>query len=206
MRKIISMIKYLLYYYKFKKNNTHNNVRPTRLIPSQNVKVGKHSYGALNVTWMAPRDVKLTIGNYVSIGPNVQFLVGGDHNFHRISTWPFQSMVYHQPTLNSEKNRDIVVEDDVWIGMESLIMSGVTIGKGSVIGARSIVTKDVPPYSIFIGNKVVKKRFPESIIEKIKDIDFSSIEHVQSDAYAEFCKTEISEQNVDEVLKKFLGQ
>ena len=127
------MIKYLLYYYKFKKNNTHNNVRPTRLIPSKNVKVGKHSYGALNVTWMAPRDVKLTIGNYVSIGPNVQFLVGGDHNFHRISTWPFQSMVYHQPTLNSEKNRDIVVEDDVWIGMESLIMSGVTIGKGSVI-------------------------------------------------------------------------
>lgn len=200
------MIKYLLYYYKFKKNNTHNNVRPTRLIPSQNVKVGKHSYGALNVTWMAPRDVKLTIGNYVSIGPNVQFLVGGDHNFHRISTWPFQSMVYHQPTLNSEKNRDIVVEDDVWIGMESLIMSGVTIGKGSVIGARSIVTKDVPPYSIFIGNKVVKKRFPDSIIEKIKDIDFSSIEHVQSDAYAEFCKTEILEQNVDEVLKKFLGQ
>ena len=177
MRRILSKVKFFLYLYKFRKKNGHNSVRPTKTIPSSNVKIGKHSYGPLTVTWLAPMDVKLEIGNYVSIGPNVQFLVGGDHNTHRISTWPFQSKVYHQPTLNKEKNRDIIVEDDVWIGMDSLIMSGVTIGKGSVIGARSIVTKDVPPYSVFIGTKVVKKRFSDEIIEKIKDIDFAAIEH-----------------------------
>ena len=69
-------------------------------------------------------------------------------------------LVYNEKTID-RKNNDIVIEDDVWIGFGVLIMSGVKVGKGSVIGARSIVTKDVPPYSIFVGNKVIKKRFPD---------------------------------------------
>lgn len=67
-----------------------------------------------------------------------------------------------------KRNENIIVEDDVWIGMEALILSGVKIGRGSIIGARAIVTKDVPPYSIFIGNRVLKRRFSEKIIETVK--------------------------------------
>lgn len=203
MNKIISLFRFLVYYYRFRKRNRHNNVRPANIIPSPNVAVGHHSYGDLHVVWLAPLSTKLVIGNYCSLGPDVKFLVGGDHNYHRISTWPFQSLVYHQPTLGNEKNRDIVVEDDVWIGMESLIMSGVRIGKGSVIGARSIVTKDVPPYSVFVGTKVVRKRFPDTIINKIQVIDFNVIEHTHDDDYAAFCKTEVTDDNADEVLGKF---
>lgn len=72
-------------------------------------------------------------------------------------------------------NHSIIIEDDVWIGYDALIMPGVTIGKGSVIGARAIVTKDVPPYSIYVGNKVIKKRFSEDIINKLSTIDFQKL-------------------------------
>ena len=100
-------------------------------------------------------------------------------------------------------NRDIIVEDDVWIGYDALILSGVRIGKGSVIGARALVSKDVPPYSIYVGNDILKKRFPDSIIEKIQAIDFSSIEHSKLDTYQPYCQTEITCENVDEIIRHF---
>lgn len=105
----------------------------------------------------------------------------------------------------NRENR-IVIEDDVWIGYDALIMSGITIGKGSVVGARSIVTKDIPPYSIFIGNKVVKSRFDNNIINKIRGIDFGQINHSVGDEYQEFCQTEIDSENVDIIVKKFVNE
>jgi hypothetical protein len=67
---------------------------------------------------------------------------------------------------------DIVIQNDVWIGAKSTIMSGVKISNGSVVGAGSVVTKDVPPYAIVAGNpaKVVKYRFSEEQIEKLLSI------------------------------------
>ena len=59
--------------------------------------------------------------------------------------------------------------NDVWIGMEAMIMSGVTIGDGAVIGARAVVTKDVPPYTVVVGSPAVaiKKRFDDETIERL---------------------------------------
>ena len=67
---------------------------------------------------------------------------------------------------------DIIIENDVWIGAKSTIMSGVRIGNGSVVGSCSVVTKDVPPFSIVVGNpaKIVKYRFEESQIEDLLQI------------------------------------
>jgi acetyltransferase-like isoleucine patch superfamily enzyme len=61
----------------------------------------------------------------------------------------------------------IVIEDDVWIGFGAIILSGVTVGRGSVIGAGAIVAKDIPPYSVVIPQKseVSKQRFSQSEIE-----------------------------------------
>ena len=69
---------------------------------------------------------------------------------------------------------DIIIENDVWIGANSTIMSGIRIGNGSVVAAGSTVTKDIPPYSIVAGNpaKVVKKRFTEDQIEKLLEISW----------------------------------
>jgi acetyltransferase-like isoleucine patch superfamily enzyme len=57
-------------------------------------------------------------------------------------------------------SKEVVIEDDVWLGYNVIVLPGVTIGKGSVIGAGSVVSKDIPPYSIAIGNpaRVIKKR------------------------------------------------
>lgn len=182
--------------------NMHNETEMINEFPISRVRVGKNTYGPLEMIWMAP-EATVSIGNYCSIGPSVKFLVGGEHNYRRISTWPFQSKVYGQKTQGA-LHRDIVVEDDVWIGYDSLVMSGVTIGKGSVIGARSIVTRDVPPYSIYVGNRVIKQRFSQEVIDKIKAIDFAQIVHGREDAYSAFCQSEVTEENVEEILRTFV--
>ena len=73
---------------------------------------------------------------------------------------------------------DIVVGNDVWIGYEAVILAGVTIGDGAIIGARAVVTKDVPPYTIVGGvpAKPIRKRFNEETIDillKLKWWDWS---------------------------------
>ena len=64
---------------------------------------------------------------------------------------------------------DIIIGNDVWIGFEAVILAGVTIGDGAIIGARAVVTKDVPPYTIVGGipAKPIKKRFDEDVISDL---------------------------------------
>ena len=64
---------------------------------------------------------------------------------------------------------DIVIGNDVWIGYEALILSGVTIGDGAIIGARAVVTKDVPPYTIAGGvpAKAIRKRFSDDTVSAL---------------------------------------
>lgn len=99
--------------------------------------------------WICPNVV---IGNYVMFGPDVAIL-GGDHNYD-LSGVP---MIFSgRPNIPKT-----VIEDDAWIGYRAIIMAGLKIGRGSIIAAGSVVTKDVPPYSIVGGNpaKVIKMRF-----------------------------------------------
>ena len=69
-----------------------------------------------------------------------------------------------------DKKGDIIIGNDVWIGYEALIMSGVTIGDGAIIGARAVVTKDVPPYTIVAGvpAKTIRRRFNDEVIETLQ--------------------------------------
>lgn len=94
---------------------------------------------------------KIVIGNYVMIAHNVM-IIGGNHN---ISKTDIPMMLQ-----GDGKQGDIIIKDDVWIGAGSIILTGVTIGKGSVVGAGSVVTKSIEPFSIVGGNpaKLIKKR------------------------------------------------
>lgn len=82
------------------------------------------------------------IGNYVMIARHVTFL-GKKHNFNSLNVpMILQGMVESMPT---------VVEDDVWIGANAIVMPGLTIRKGSIVGAGAVLTKDTQPFSIMCG-------------------------------------------------------
>lgn len=94
------------------------------------------------------------IGNNVTFGPNVT-IRGGDHRIDVIGK------LINEVTLDEKKpenDADVYIEDDVWIGTNVTILKGVHIGTGSVIGAGSIVIKNVPPYSIHVGCPGIKEK------------------------------------------------
>ena len=116
---------------------------------------------------------KLIIGKYCSIGSGAVFMMAGNqgHRMDWVSTFPFyfQANIFKSSNNAYKKCGDTVIGDDVWIGSEAMIMAGVHIGSGAVIAARSVVTKDVAPYTIVGGNpaKVIKERFDAETIEKL---------------------------------------
>ena len=116
---------------------------------------------------------KLYIGRYCGIGERTRFLINREHHYKRVSQF-FIKRKYSKFEDETVNKGDIYVGNDVWFGMDSHIMSGVTIGDGAVIGAGAVVTKDVPPYAIVGGNpaRVLKYRFSPDIIEKLLKIQW----------------------------------
>ncbi|SDH61168.1 Acetyltransferase (isoleucine patch superfamily) [Pseudobutyrivibrio sp. 49] len=162
--------------YAWHKRNRHNDTTPKNLFNINCVEVGNYTYGYLFVM-SSGNDAKLKIGSFVSIATDVKFLLRGEHALNTISTFPIQVKVLGEGEDESFAKGDIVVDDDVWIGQNALILSGVHIGQGAVIAAGSVVTKDVEPYAIVAGNpaRVIKKRFSNEIINELLKIDFSSM-------------------------------
>lgn len=122
---------------------------------------------------------KLIIGKFCSIACGTRFLFNSaNHSLMSLSTYPFPLFFeeWNQNPCDVTKSwnnkGDIVIGNDVWIGFEAVIMAGVTIGDGAVIGARALVTKDIPPYTIVGGvpAKPIKKRFSEKTIETLLQI------------------------------------
>ncbi len=121
------------------------------------IEIGNNVFMGLDT--MITTNVSLVIGNNVMFGPRVT-IIGGDHNFKEVGL----PMRYVKSGGN---NQPIVIEDDVWVGANVTILKGVHIGEGAIIGAGSIVTKSVTPYSITAGNpcKTIKMRFsPEELV------------------------------------------
>ena len=103
---------------------------------------------------------RIVIGNHVMFGPGVH-IHGGNHEFKHLGHYMKES-----DFKGPEEDGVVTIEEDCWIGACAIILKGVTIGKGSVVGAGSIVTKNIPPYSIYMNkiNPVVKPRFDEEEI------------------------------------------
>lgn len=119
---------------------------------------------------------RLVIGKFCSIACGAKFLfTSGNHAMQSLSTYTFPvffeewNLDVKDITSAWDNKGDIVIGNDVWIGYEAVIMSGVTIGDGAIIGTRAVVTKDVPPYTIVGGvpAKTIRKRFDEDTIKKL---------------------------------------
>lgn len=116
---------------------------------------------------------KLVIGKFCSIACGAKFLfTSANHTMKSLSTYPFPlffeewGLDKKDVTKSWDNKGDIIIGNDVWIGYEAVILSGVTIGDGAIIGTCALVTKDVPPYTIVGGMpaKIIRKRFEEETI------------------------------------------
>ena len=132
--------------------------------------IGAHTYGRPRV--LAWDDATtLRIGRYCSIAKGVTIALGGEHRTDWVSTYPFGELWPEAQGVpgHPASRGDVVIGNDVWIGLDALILSGVTIGDGAVIGARAVVTQDVPPYAVVAGNpaRVVRTRFDEETVARL---------------------------------------
>lgn len=163
-----------LYFFqkRWREINRNNYTSVKSLLDVDRVLIGKNTYGMIDVIDVSCDNPKLFIGAYCSIGPGVIFLLGGEHRLNSISTYPFKVMCYSEKREAYSKG-NIEIADDVWIGANAIICSGVKIGQGAVIAAGSIVTKNVEPYAIVGGNpaKLIKYRFDENIRNRLRKID-----------------------------------
>lgn len=177
MNIVMRYLKLFLFRRKWRSNNKHNSTFPKRIFNDKIVSIGRFTYGSLNIYDYGANNEKLNIGDFVSISSDVKFILGGNHRMDFISTFPFKVKLMGEKNESYSKG-EILVEDDVWIGMNAIILSGVRIGRGAVIAAGSVVTSDVPPYSIVGGNpaKIIKYRFDKTIIGILEKIDFKKID------------------------------
>ncbi len=134
-------------------------------------RVGEHSYGAPQV--LEPELAKLQIGRFCSIGPNVTIVLG-NHRTDLVTTYPFKTLSHLWPGARDvdddhESRGDVVIHHDVWLGANSIVLSGAEIGSGAVIAAQAVVRGKVPPYAVMAGNpaRVVRIRFDPAVVERL---------------------------------------
>lgn len=173
--------------------NTLTFVKPT--IKNPNIVVGDFTYFAdtdfeKHVTHHYDFiGDKLIIGKFCQIGAGVEFVMNGaNHQMNAVSTYPFYIFGSWDQSAPSKEDLpfkgDTVVGNDVWIGQNSTILPGVHIGDGAIIGLNSVVTRDVPPYTIVAGNpaKAVRKRFDDELIDLLLKLKWwdKSIEEINA--------------------------
>ena len=136
--------------------------------------IGRGSYGHFRVRHKN-EETTLKIGAFCSFAAGVQIFLGGEHRTDWVTTFPFPYFWSDVPNTSkgwAKTRGDVVIGNDVWIGTEALILSGVQIGNGAVIGARAVVTRNVPPYAIVVGvpAKVIRMRFDTNTIARLQTI------------------------------------
>ena len=183
--------------------------RPPQAIMCKNSRYASYNIGEF--TYGFPKIVpfpyenrgSLRIGRFCSIAENVTILLGGEHYTKWVSTYPFS---VHLPgaencALQHFSKGDVNIGNDVWLGFNATVLSGVIIGDGAVIGANSLVTKDIPPYAIAAGQpaRVIKYRFTPEQIEQLLVIQWWNWPEEQVRAAAPM----LSSDNIDFFLTHY---
>lgn len=168
-------------------------VKPT--VTNPNIIVGDFTYIAdtefeRHVTHFYPwsRD-RLIIGRFCQIAAGVEFVMNdANHQMNAVTTFPFYTLegwdMEAPPASDMPCKGDTVIGNDVWIGQNAVILPGVRIGDGAIIGANSVVGRDVAPYTIAAGNPagVIRKRFDDELIELMLQFRWweKSVEEINS--------------------------
>lgn len=137
-----------------------------------NYQVGRFTYGKPTVLRWG-KEATLTIGSFCSIGTGVVIMLDGNHRMDWLTTYPFNVIMNEFASIpNTGGKSSVRIGNDVWIGMDALILPGTNVGDGAVIGAESVVTKNVEPYTVVAGNpaRVIRKRFDDQTISALLKI------------------------------------
>ena len=147
--------------------------------------IGEYTYGFPKIFTFNDSG-KFKIGKFCSFAPNVTIIVGGHHSLRKITTYPIDKLIFGRKEPEDEDyiKHDLIIGNDVWVGYGSTILSDLTIGDGAIIGAMSVITKDVAPYSIVAGNpaREIRKRFSDETIKKLLEYQWwnKGIEHIKN--------------------------
>ena len=156
--------RFLSFFYKKMLRGCGSNVRFSALTSDftyRNLTIGNDVYIGPHALFLCTES-QIFIGNKVLFGPHVT-IIGGDHRITDVGRFIYDVLDKHP-----EDDQDVHIEEDVWSGTNTTLLKGVTVGRGAVVAAGALVTKDVPPYAIVGGvpAKVLKYRFtPEQIQE-----------------------------------------
>lgn len=175
----------------YPRTNDYQTIYLSGIISNSNITVGDYTiyndfvhdpthFEKNNVLYHYPiNHDRLIIGKFCSIACGAKFIfTSANHTLNSLSSYTFP-LFFEEWGLDKkdvasawDNKGDIVIGNDVWIGYEAVILSGVHIGDGAIIGTRAVVTKDVPPYTIVGGvpAKEIKKRFDEATINKLSQI------------------------------------
>ena len=196
---IVHQIRLSRFRKNWRRNNSHNQTLPNNIFPIEKVKVGRFTYGELNIKSYGNEDCLLTIGDFCSIAGDVVFVLDGEHNYRRFSSYPFPAKVFHEKN-DSGCRGPIIVEDDVWIGYRATILSGAHLGKGCVIGAGTTVRGDIPPYSIYVDGEIMKYRFEDELITDLLKFDFSALDKKKLVRLKEYCFKELTKRDISALM------
>lgn len=173
-----------------------------KIKPKNNVIIGEFTYGNPKIHFFTDKYL-VKIGKFCSFSNNITIIVDGNHRPDWVSTYPFGKCIndINENPGHPVGRGDITIGNDVWIGMNVLILPGVKIGDGAVVGANSVVTKPVDDYEIVAGNPArhIKYRFSQTQIDSLKKIKWWdwSIEKIKINV--DFLES----PNINEFIEKF---
>lgn len=175
----------------------------------ERIQVGRFTYGCPIVKLWAAHE-RLSVGSFCSIADGVTIFGGGEHNTDWVTTYPLR-IALGDPLAGRDGHPHTrgptIIGHDVWIGDGALILSGIRVGNGAVIGARSVVTRDVPAYHVVAGNpaRIVRARFPVEQIAALEAIAWWnwSIEDIRA-SVPHLCSADIQgfiDRNLDKAVR-----
>lgn len=161
----------------------HRPPRTRDALPQHDI--GRATYGVPKLPGWALADLR--IGAFCSIAADVTIFLGGEHRSDWATTFPFPDFWPAARSIDEFRRAkgDVVIGNDVWIGRSATILSGVTIGDGSIVGACSLVTTDVPPYTIVGGNPatVIRARFDQATVDRLLAVGWWNWEDARIERY-----------------------
>ncbi len=168
--------------------------------------IGKHVFGLPYI--ISALSSTVIIGNYCSFGRNVSIVpchahlpsLKEDERF-LVSTYPIVGEKgWKQKIVLPAKNNYVIIGNDVWVGINAIVLAGVRIGDGAIVGAGSVVTHDVPPYAIVAGvpARTIRYRYSEEQRAKLLKIAWWNWSDEKVRANADYFYDDI-----DTFIKKF---